>query len=146
MLNDIHKGIMALNSSAYFSGIVMIMLNIGSKYITVELSKTQEQYLKNSIGRQLLIFSIVWMGVRDIYKSLVLTGIFIILTDYLFNEKSNLCILPIHLRNLEDAIDTNDDDIINEKEINKALQLLHKAKIQFKRENKVRSFDNYISN
>ena len=28
----------------------MIMLNIGSKYVTIELSKSQEQYLRNSIG------------------------------------------------------------------------------------------------
>ena len=47
-----------LNNSKFFAGLVMIMLNIGSKYITVELSKSQEQYLKNHIGRQLLIFAI----------------------------------------------------------------------------------------
>tara|TARA_Y100000780_G_C13692883_1_gene420265 strand:+ start:5224 stop:5601 length:378 start_codon:yes stop_codon:yes gene_type:complete len=124
----------------------MIMLNIGSKYVTVELSKTQEQYLKNSIGRQLLVFSIVWMGVRDIYKSLVLTGIFIILTDYLFNERSKLCILPMKYRNLEDMLDTNDDGKVSKKEINKALQTLHKAKQQSKRENKLNSYTNYIDN
>ena len=39
-----------LNNSKFFAGLVMIMLNIGSKYITIELSKSQEQYLKNKIG------------------------------------------------------------------------------------------------
>ena len=46
------------------------MLNIGSKYITIELSKSQEQYLKNKIGRQILIFAISWMGSRDILIAL----------------------------------------------------------------------------
>ena len=50
-----------LNNSKFFAGLVMIMLNIGSKYITIELSKSQEAYLKNSVGRQILIFAISWM-------------------------------------------------------------------------------------
>ena len=47
-------------------------MNIGSKYITIEFSKSQEQYLRNSIGRQLLIFAISWMGSRDILVALQL--------------------------------------------------------------------------
>ena len=62
-----------LNNSKFFAGLVMIMLNIGSKYITIELSKSQEEYLRNSIGRQMLIFAISWMGSRDILIALALT-------------------------------------------------------------------------
>ena len=51
-----------LNNSKFFSGVVMILLNIGSKYITIELSKSQEAYLRNSLGRQLLIFAICMDG------------------------------------------------------------------------------------
>ena len=61
-----------INNSKIFAGIIMIMLNIGSKYITIKLSKSQEEYFKNSIARQLLIFSIVWMGTRDVILSLFL--------------------------------------------------------------------------
>ena len=75
-----------INNSKLFAGLVMIMLNIGSKYITIKLSKSQEQYLRNSIARQLLIFSIVWMGTRDVILSFFLTATFIVLTDHLFNE------------------------------------------------------------
>ena len=39
-----------INNSKIFAGIIMIMLNIGSKYITIKLSKSQEEYFKNSIG------------------------------------------------------------------------------------------------
>ena len=35
-----------LNSSKFFAGIVMILLNIGSKYITIELSKSQSSIIK----------------------------------------------------------------------------------------------------
>jgi hypothetical protein len=144
MLNEIHKSIMALNGNSYFVGILMLLMNIGSKYVSIELSKTQEQFIKNKIGRQLLIFSIVWMGVRDIYKSLIITAIFVLLADHLFNENSNFCILPKQMRLLRNAIDVNDDNEISEQEINNALQVLDKAKRQVQMKNKLSALNNFI--
>ena len=116
-----------LNNNSFFAGMMLILLNIGSKYITVELSKSQEQYLKNSVARQLLIFAIAWMGSRDIIVALVLTGIFHVLTMYLFNEKSKFCIIPHEMRVYEDILDLNGDGVVSEEEINKARQILQKA-------------------
>ena len=116
-----------LNNNSFFAGMMLILLNIGSKYITVELSKSQEQYLKNSIARQLLIFAIAWMGSRDIVVALVLTGIFHVLTMYLFNEKSKFCIIPHQMRVYEDILDLNGDGVVSEEEINKAREILQKA-------------------
>ena len=106
----------------------MIMLNIGSKYITIELSKTQEEYLRNNVGRQLLIFSISWMGTRDIYLALGLTAVFTILTQYLFNENSSFCILPKHVKALSEVLDSNNDNKVSDAEIRHALEVLNKAK------------------
>ena len=128
MLDIIHSSLLSLNNSKFFSGLVMIMLNIGSKYITIELSKTQEQYLRNNIGRQILIFSISWMGTRDIYLALGLTAIFTILTQYLFNENSSLCILPENVKALDSVLDLNNDNKISDDEIKHAIDVLDKAK------------------
>jgi hypothetical protein len=128
MIRLIHTSLMSLNNSKFFSGLVMIMLNIGSKYITIELSKTQEEYLRNSVGRQILIFSICWMGTRDIYLALALTAIFEILTQYLFNENSKFCILPKYVIALSNAMDTNNDNKVSDSEIRKAIEILNKAK------------------
>jgi len=86
VLNRIHNGVTSLNHNKFFAGIVMLCLNLGSKFITIKFSPSQEAYLKNSVGRQLLIFAIAWIGTKDIYYSLGLTAIFVILADYLFNE------------------------------------------------------------
>ena len=72
------KYLYSLNDSKFFAGVVMLIMNIGSKYAVVELSKTQESYLKYTLGRQLLIFSILWVGTRDIFISLILTVVFIL--------------------------------------------------------------------
>ena len=128
MLDFIHSSLTSLNNSRFFAGLIMIMLNIGSKYITIELSKTQEEYLRNNVGRQLLIFSISWMGTRDIYLALGLTAVFTILTQYLFNENSSFCILPKHVKALGEVLDSNNDNKVSDAEIRHALEVLNKAK------------------
>ena len=119
-----------LNNSKFFAGIVMILLNIGSKFISVQFSRSAEEYLKYSITKQVLIFAMAWMGTRDIYTALVLTAAFVILSEYMFNEDSDYCIVPYKYRVLRDLIDENNDGIISQEEINNAEELLKKAKKQ----------------
>lgn len=130
MLKRVHKIIENLNSSKYFLGFMMIMLNIGSKYVTVKLSKSQEAYIRNYIIREILIFSMCWMGTRDIYISIVVTASFFVLTQHLFNEESKFCILPERYKKFHLVLDTNNDGVISDQEINDAVTLLTKAKKQ----------------
>jgi hypothetical protein len=88
----------SLNSSKLFVGLMMIFLNIGSKFITIDLSETQKEFLTNSILRQVLIFAIAFVGTRDILVSLVVTAVFTILVDGLFHEGSPIGILPKSIR------------------------------------------------
>ena len=46
-----------ISSNKYFIGIMMIFMNIGSRYIEIKLTKQQEAIFK-SIARELLIFTI----------------------------------------------------------------------------------------
>jgi len=94
LLPFLHNAVMTLNSNKFFSGIVMLILNIGSKYITINLSDSQEDYLKNNVSRQILIFAIVFIATKDIYISITLTAAFLVLSDHLFNEESRFYILP----------------------------------------------------
>ena len=94
IIDSFLENIYSLNNSKFFAGFVMLTMNIGSKYVTIELSNTQEAYLKYTLGRQLLIFAVLWMGTRDIVIALILTSVFIVLADYLFNENSKYCLLP----------------------------------------------------
>ena len=134
-----------LNNSKFFAGVVMIMLNIGSKYVTIELSKNQEQYLKNNIGRQLLIFAISWMGSRDILIALALTAIFTVLTDHLFNEQSSFCIIPKRYRRYEHLLDLDKDNQVTEEEIRKATEILEKAKRRSQKQEQLQHLNNFIS-
>lgn len=127
-LDYIHDHILFLNSSRFFAGVVMILLNIGSKFISVQFSKSTEEYLKFSITKQILVFAMAWMATRDIYISLVLTAVFVVLSEYLFNEESRFCIVPHQYRVLNNLIDKNNDGIVSQEELNQAIQILEKAK------------------
>jgi hypothetical protein len=119
---------MFLNNSKFFAGIVMILLNVGSKFISIQFSKSTEEYLKMSVTKQLLVFAMAWMGTRDIYTSLVLTAVFTILSDHLFNEESPYCCVPQKFRILANVIDQNNDGVVSEQDINNAIAILEKAK------------------
>jgi hypothetical protein len=130
----LNRHILYLNSSKFFAGIVMILLNVGSKFITIQFSKSTEEYMKYTISKQILVFSMAWMGTRDIYTALGLTAIFTILSDYLFNEDSSLCVVPEKYRVLKNFIDVNGDNEISDTEINNAIHVLEKAKKEKQRE------------
>jgi len=138
---------MFLNNSKFFAGIIMILLNVGSKFISIQFSRSTEEYLKMNITKQILVFAMAWMGTRDIYTSLVLTAVFTILSDHLFNEESPYCIVPKKFRVLTKLIDSNSDGLVSENEINSAISILEKAK-QSKNKQKQKSsfllFNNYI--
>jgi hypothetical protein len=89
-----HKKVQVMNSSKIFAGLIVITINIASRFVTIKLSKAMENYLKFTFSRDVLVFCVVWMGSRDIYISLCVAVLFTIIMDYLLNEESSFCVLP----------------------------------------------------
>jgi hypothetical protein len=135
--------VMYLNNSKFFAGIVMILLNVGSKFIQIQFSKSTEEYMKWSVSKQLLVFAMAWMGTRDIYTALGLTAVFTILSDYLFNEESTLCIVPPKYRILDKLVDTNEDGVVTEPELSAAIAVLEKAKREKERKMQKEAFKQF---
>jgi hypothetical protein len=89
-----HNYVKIMNGSKMFAGLVVITLNIASRFVTIKLSKSMESYLKFTFSRDVLVFCIVWMGSRDIYIAATFTLLFTFIMDFLLNEESSYCILP----------------------------------------------------
>jgi hypothetical protein len=70
-----------LNNSKLFVGIMMILLNIGSRHLVDEFSTEPDEYTRNIILRRLAIFAVCFVGTRDIVTSLLLTAGFIIIAQ-----------------------------------------------------------------
>ena len=93
MLDNVFNLANRLNQSKYFAGIMMILLNLGSRFLISELSETQEQFLNNVIIRRFAVFTMAFIATRDVIVALTLTGVFMLLVSNLFNENSNYCII-----------------------------------------------------
>ncbi len=145
IVKNIYTSINSLNSSKFFAGLIMIFLNIGSKFITLNLTNSQETYLKYILSRQLLIFAVAWMGTRDIFMSLGLTAIFVILADFITNENSKYCVMPESYKKLHNLVDTNNDGVLSDDEIAQSIKILEKAK-KMKHQTNVETFSKNFNN
>lgn len=127
-----HNQIQLLNSSKIFAGLMIITLNIVSKFANFKLSKTLESYFKYTFSRQILVFAIAWMGTRDIYIALIITFIFVICTEYLFHEDSQFFILPKDFKDYHISLLENENftERVTEEDIKKAKEVLKRAEEQ----------------
>jgi hypothetical protein len=87
-----------LNQNPYMSAISMIFMNLGSRYIALDISAAQEKLLQNPVVRRITIFCIIYVATRDIMTSCVLLAAFIFVTGHILHEDSPLSILPSSLR------------------------------------------------
>jgi hypothetical protein len=134
-----------INESKLMIGISMILLNVGSKYVDFKFTKAQEQLLKKGLAREIIIFTIVFMGTRDIMYAILLTAAFIILSETIFNDKSDYCLVSNRMKEITALIDTNNDDNVSPEEEEKALSILKKAEKNRAR-NMQHKFSSYLTN
>ena len=124
----INTHVLTLNQSKIFAGLVIIVLNVSGKFVNIKLSKTMESYLKYTFSRNILVFSMAWMGTRDIYTALGITLLFILFSQYLLNEESPYCCLPEQFTDYHSTVAEENKTQVTEKEIEDAIQTLAKAK------------------
>lgn len=77
----------ALGTSPFFIGISVLLVNVGSRFITHELSADDEEYQQNILLRRIAVFAACFMATRDIITSIILTAAFVILAGGVFRGK-----------------------------------------------------------
>jgi len=70
-----------LSENKIFIGLVMIMVNIGARFIIEELSDEHREIVKSDSFRKITIFCSVFMATRDIMVALIVTIIFVVLMN-----------------------------------------------------------------
>jgi hypothetical protein len=126
----LHNQVQVLNDSKIFAGIMIITLNIASRFVNIKLSKTMESYLKHTFSKQILVFAIAWMGTREIYVAFFISILFTICFEYLFHEDSMFFCLPEEFKDYH--IELLENAEVSEEDIKKAKEVLEKAKAQKK--------------
>ena len=130
--SSLDNTVQTLNKSKVFAGLMIITLNIASRFVTIKMSKTMQSYLKFTFSRYILIFAISWMGTRDIYIALTITLLFIILFEYLLDEESNFYIFSEEFKDYQKskAEDEEDEKEVSDEDLKKAEKTLERAKKQ----------------
>jgi hypothetical protein len=70
----------------------MLILNLGGRFLALEVTKEQEKIFQHPWFRRFLIFTVFFMGTRNVFVALIMTIIAILCMGYLFNENSSLCL------------------------------------------------------
>ena len=99
----------------------MIILNLGSKYIIQDFGTILDYLFSIKLVKRIILFTIFFVATRDTKTSIILTGIIVITTLELFNEKSYNCIIP---KKWLDYIKKSNKKKNDTNEINHALTIL----------------------
>jgi hypothetical protein len=87
-----------INTNPYFIGIMMLILNFGGRFISLEMSKAQEAIFTNTWVRRSLIFIIIFVGTRNVLVAFIMTFVIVLCIGYLFNENSSLCLFKSSIK------------------------------------------------
>lgn len=90
MINPIEAFFNSINTNPYFIGLMMLLLNLGGRFLGMEISKGQEKFFQHNWIRKFFIFTVLFVATRNVLVALFLTIIVLLLLAYLFNENSDL--------------------------------------------------------
>ena len=89
-INPIEAFFNFVNTNPYFIGIMMLLLNLGGRFLGMEVSKGQEKFFQQAWVRRILIFVVLFIATRNVLIAAFLSIIIILLLAFLFNENSSL--------------------------------------------------------
>ena len=75
-----------LSENKIFIGLIMIMVNIGARFIIEELSDDLRAIAKGEVFRKIVIFCSVFLATRDIMVALIVTIVFVVLINEVLGE------------------------------------------------------------
>jgi len=87
--NPLEASIAAFNTNPYFIGITMLLLNLGGRFLAMEITKEQEKFFQQTWVRGLLLFVVVFVATRNIIVAFWLSIIVMIMLRLLLNENSD---------------------------------------------------------
>ncbi len=84
----------SLNTNPYFIGMLMLMLNLGGRFLSTELTPKQEEFLQSRWLRPILFFIVIFVATRNIAVAFWFTLALFMILWILANEQSPFCIIP----------------------------------------------------
>ncbi len=83
-----------LNTNPYFTGMLMLLLNLGGRFLSMELSPKQEEFLQQRWLRPLIFFTVIFVATRNLAVAFWMTLALFVILWVLANENSPFCLVP----------------------------------------------------
>jgi hypothetical protein len=91
-INPLEHAFMAINTNPYFIGLMMLLLNLGGRFLGMEISKEQEKIFQNPWVRRALVFTVLFVATRNVFVAAIMTVFVLLFLSFLLNENSELCL------------------------------------------------------
>lgn len=82
----------SFNTNPYFIGLMMLLMNLGGRFLAMEVTKGQEKFFQDPWVRRLLIFIVIFIATRNLFVAFWLGLAVILVLSVLLNETSPLYI------------------------------------------------------
>ena len=78
-----------LNFNLFITTFFLIVLNIHSKHLSLEITENQKKFIKKPIFRDILIFLVAYSACDNLYLSFLIVILYCLFFDHFSNEKSH---------------------------------------------------------
>ncbi len=87
---DLDNNIECIKENKYFLAILIVIINLGARFIVDELTPQQKKMINTTHFRRIVLFSIVFMATKDFLISITVTilAVFIIQEFSLFENET----------------------------------------------------------
>ncbi len=92
VMNPLDVLMSSINTNPYFIGLMMLLLNLGGRFLALEITKEQEKFLSQPMVRRFFLFAVLFVATRNIVIAAGLAVLVILVLGYLFNENSSMCL------------------------------------------------------
>jgi hypothetical protein len=92
--DPVSAAILSMNANPYLVGICMLLLNLGGRFLSLELTPKQEEVLKAPWIRPLIFFTVIYISTRNLVAAFWTTLLFFFIIWVVANENSSFCMIP----------------------------------------------------
>lgn len=112
VIDSLSATLNVFNSNPYLIGVFYLFLNLGGRFLSLELTKRQEWFLSQSYVRPFILFAVMFISTRNIAVAFWTTVCILSVLWVFANENSDFCLIPGWKQNNIPATN-NYDDVMN---------------------------------
>ena len=94
VLDPLSQAITFVNTNPYIIGCFMLILNLGGRFLSLELTKKQEEFLAAPWMRPALFFTVIFIATRNLAAAFWVSLLFFSIIWVVANENSPYCLIP----------------------------------------------------